>query len=114
MAISTATQRNNLATAYGAAATHAALFVSNPGNTGAATGEVTGGSYVRKALTWAAPTDGSTQAVATFDVPGGVTVTHAAVTGGLTGANVLDVVSLTPQTFATAGTYTVTFPYQQS
>lgn len=116
MAIATTAEKNSLATKYGTDATHAALFTADPGSTGSVTGEVTGGSpaYARKALTWGAASGGVVTATVTFDVPAGTTVTHAAVCGGLTGANLLDKNTVTSQNFATQGTYQLTLTYTQT
>lgn len=58
--------------------THASLHTADPGSTGAS--EVTGGApaYARKPITWNPASSGSktVTATVTFDVPGGVTVTH--------------------------------------
>jgi len=115
MAIATTALKNTLATAYGTAATHAALFTADPGTTGSVTGEVTGGSpaYARKAITWSSASAGVITATVTFDVPTGTTVTYAAVCGGLTGANLLDKGAVTSQAFASQGTYVLNLTYTQ-
>lgn len=116
MAIATSTQRNNLATAYGAAATHAALYSTAPSGSTPGT-ELTGGSpaYARRPLTWSAPTNGVTSATpAAFDVPSGATVAGAGVHTALTGGTYLDGTSLTSQAFSSAGSYTLTITYTQS
>lgn len=117
MAIATAQGRENLAVAYGVSATHAALFTADPGTSGTATGEVTGGApaYARKALTWAPGTvDGVVTATAVFDVPSGTTVTYVGVASASTGSTILDKAAVTSQAFASQGTYTVTFTFTQS
>lgn len=105
MAIATTTAKNSLATKYGADATHAALFTADPGTTGSVTGEVSGGGYARKPITWGAPTNGVVTGSVEFTVPASTTITHAAVCSASSGANLLDKVAITSQTFATAGTY---------
>ncbi len=113
MAIATSQQRENLAVAYGANATHASLHTADPGTTG--TSEVVGGSYARKPLTWTAGgVDGVVTASATFDVAAGTTVTHAGLWTALTAGTFLDQAAVTSQTFATAGTYTVTFTFTET
>lgn len=114
MTIQTATQKNNLATAYGTAATHAALYTTVPG--GSAGTEVTGGSpaYARKAITWGAPSNGVITATVTFDVPAGTTVVGAGVHTALTAGTYLDGAAVTSQAFATQGTYTLTLTYTQT
>lgn len=116
MAIATTAERNSLATKYGQDAAYAALFTADPGTTGSATGEVSGGSpaYARKAVTWSAPSGGAVTGTVTFDVPAGTTVTYAGLCTGSTGGNLIDRVSVTSQTFSTQGTYQVTFTYTQS
>lgn len=115
MAIATTAQKNNLATAYGAAATHAALFTADPGSTGTVVGEVTGGSpaYARKAITWGAPSGGVVTAQVTFDVPAGATVTHAGVCSASSGATLLDKAAVTSQAFATQGQYVLTLTFTE-
>ena len=71
------------ATAYSAPATvYAALFTTDPGEAGAGD-EVSGGSYIRKAAAFDAPTDGVTQntSAVTFTQATGDwgTITHVAV-----------------------------------
>lgn len=114
MTIQTATQKNTLATAYGTAATHAALYTTAPG--ASAGTEVTGGSpaYARKALTWGAPSNGVTTVTVTFDVPAGTTVVGAGVHTALTAGTYLDGGSVTSQAFATQGTYTLTLTFTQT
>lgn len=113
MAIATAVQRENLAVAYGTSATHASLHSAAPGTSGGS--EVSGGSYARKALTWAAgTTDGTVTASATFDVPAGVTVTHVGLWSAASGGAFLDSVDVAGQSFAADGSLSVTFTYQQS
>ena len=115
MAIQTAQQRENVAVAYGAAATYAALYTTAPG--GSAGTEPTGGSpaYARKALTWTAGTvDGVVTATATFDVPAGATIVGAGVHTAVTAGTYLDGAAVTSQAFGTQGTYTLTLTYTQS
>ena len=82
------------------------------------TGEVTGGTpaYARKTLSWGAASGGVITATATFDVPAGTTVTYAAVCGSATAgtADLKDRVAVTSQTFATQGTYAVTFTFTET
>lgn len=114
MAISTTTLKNTLATAYGNAATHGALYTTAPGATAGT--EPTGGTpaYARKPLTWGAPSNGLVTATAVFDVPSGATIVGCGVHSALTGGNYLDGGALTSQAFASQGTMTVTFTFQQS
>lgn len=114
MAIQTATQKNNLATAYGAAATHGSVYTTAPG--GSAGTEPTGGSpaFARKALSWGAPSNGVTSAVGVFDIPSGTTIVGGGVHTALTAGTYLDGASVTSQAFASQGTYTVTYTYTQT
>lgn len=114
MTIQTVTQRNNLAAAYGTAATHGALYTTVPG--GSAGTEVTGGSpaYARKALSWGAPASSAVTASATFDVPASTTVAGAGVHTAITGGTYLDGAAVTSQAFSSQGTYAATFTYTQS
>ena len=115
MAIQTAQGRENLAVAYGAAATFAALYTTAPG--ASAGTEPTGGNpaYARKALTWApGSVDGVVTASATFDVPSGATIVGCGVHTAATGGTYLDGAAVTSQAFSTQGTYTISFTYTQS
>jgi hypothetical protein len=112
--IQTATQKNNLATAYGTNATHAALYTTAPG--ASAGTEPSGGSpaYARKPITWGAPSNGVITATVTFDVPAGTTIVGAGVHTALTAGTYLDGAAVTSQAFATQGTYTLTLTYTQT
>lgn len=118
MAIATLAQRNALASAYGTAAPYGALFTADPGTSGAATGEVTGGSpgYARKALSWGAASASAISGSATFDVPSGTTVAYFGVTASSTAAtaDVRDRVAVASQAFASQGTYAASATYTQS
>ena len=114
MAIQTTTQKNTVATAYGTAATHGALYTTAPG--ASAGTEVTGGSpaYARKALSWGAASGGVISVTVTFDVPSGTTVVGAGVHTAISAGTYLDGASVTSQAFASQGTYQVTFTYTQT
>jgi hypothetical protein len=114
MAIQTTTQKNTLATAYGTAATHAALYTTAPSSSAGT--EVTGGSpaYARKALSWGAPASGVITVTVTFDVPTGTTVVGAGVHTAITAGTYLDGATVTSQAFASQGTYQLTLTYTQS
>lgn len=111
MALNTTLARNTLSDAYKANITHAALYTTVPGATAGT--EVTGGSYVRKAVTWGTSTNGVVSGTCTFDVPAGQTI---AGWGGYTAiaGTYFDGGSLTSQAFATAGQYTLTVTYTQT
>lgn len=117
MAIRNLTMRNGLATQYGVLAPYGALFSADPGVTGAATGEITGGGYVRPALSWgAASASAITSAATAFNVASGVTVAYFGVTtaGVAATADVQDSYAVPSQNFASAGTYTVTATFTQA
>lgn len=115
MPIQTNQQKEYLAIEYGAKATHGAVYTTAPG--GSAGTEPSGGSpaYARKALTWAPGTvDGVVTATATFDIPSGTTIVGVGLHTAITAGTYLDGASVTSQTFASQGTYQVTFTYTQS
>jgi hypothetical protein len=116
MAIRNVTQRNALATAYGAAAPFGALFTGDPGILDAATNEVVGAAYNRVSMAWGAASASAITGVPVFTVPSGVTVSYfgVAVTGTKTTADVRDSFDVVDQAFASQGTYTVTATYTQS
>lgn len=106
MAVATTLAKNAIVSGYAGQASFAALFTTVPGATAGT--EVTGGSYARQAVTWGAPANGVSTATVTFNVPAGVTVQGAGFFTTATGATYVDGGSVTAQTFATAGTYTLT------
>ena len=88
--------------------THISLHTGDPGTTGA--DEVTGGSYARQSVTWAAASGGvkSNSAQLVFQVPSGTTITHvggwdASTSGNFRGGGPL----AQSQAFATSGSYTI-------
>jgi hypothetical protein len=119
MTIQTTAQKNHMALAYFGApdltsAVFGAVYTTAAGGTAGT--EPTGGSpaYARKSLTPGAPSGGVASATATLDIPASTTIvsggTHTAVTAG----TYLDGGSLTSQTFASQGTYAVTYQYTQT
>lgn len=91
-----------------AVAGYASLHTAEPNVSGSS--EVTGGSYTREAISWAAASGGTavSDAQIVFDVPTGTTITHlgywsASTAGTFYGSRQLD----TSQTFSSAGTYTI-------
>ena len=91
-----------------AVAGYASLHTAEPNAAGS--NEVTGGSYTREAITWAAASAGTavSDADIVFDVPTSTTITHlgywsASSAGTFYGSRALD----TSQTFSSAGTYTI-------
>ncbi len=118
MPIASTAERNSLAGKYGVDTPYAALFTADPGTSGSAAGEVTGGApaYARKALVWGAPVGGVVTASATFDVPAGTTVAYVgACASSVAGtADVRDRTGVVSQTFATQGQYTANFNFTMS
>lgn len=89
-------------------ATYASLHTADPGETGDS--EVTGGAYARQPITWEPAAAGSKTLTAsvTFDVPSGVTVTHAGTWDSDVGGMFRGSAELSsPETFGAAGTATV-------
>jgi len=89
-------------------AAYASLHTAEPNSSGS--NEVTGGSYARKSISWAAASNGTAASNANivFDVPATTTITHigywsASTSGTFYGSRQLD----TSQTFSSAGTYTI-------
>jgi len=113
--IKTATQKNNLASAYGTAATHAAVYTTVPG--ASAGTEPSGGSpaYARKAITWSAPSNGVRTATVVFDIPASVTLNGAGVHSAASGTgNYLDGGAITPWSpGATQGTFTLALTFTE-
>lgn len=115
MAIATAQQKENLAIAYGNAATACGLATTAAGGTLGT--EVTGTGYARQALTWTpGAVDGVVTATATFTVPASVTVQSAFLTTSTTvgSGTFLDSVAVSYAAQASSGQLTVNFTYTQS
>jgi hypothetical protein len=100
--------KNEMLDGLAGAVTHVSLHTADPSTGG--TDEVSASPYTREAIAWAAAASGSvtTASAIVFDVPGSTTITHlgywsADTSGTFYGSRALD----TPQTFATAGTYTI-------
>lgn len=107
----TNTMKNALATSYGQVIYRVSLHTADPGSTGAS--EVTGGSpaYARVAPpTITAPTTGLVTFQVSFNVPAGATVAGAGLWDS--SGNFLDGGTVTSQTFATQGVYTLTVSCQ--
>jgi len=100
---------NAAADGVAGAVTHVSLHTADPGAGGA--NEASGGApaYARKAITFAAASagnaDSSNQPV--FDVPAG-TYTHVGFWSALSGGTFFGSASITSETFAAQGTYTLT------
>lgn len=116
MAIQTAAMKNILSDAYKAAATFGAVYTTAAG--GSAGTEPSGGSpaYARKGITpWSASANGvTTSTAAVFDIPAGTTIVAAGVHSAVTAGTYYDGGAITSQTFASQGTYTVTYTYTQT
>lgn len=89
--------------------THVSAHTASPGDTG--TNEVSGGGYARVAIAFSAPAagtmDDSTNG-ATITIPAGTTVTHIGFWSASSAGTFLGYADVTDETFASAGTYTVT------
>jgi|tagenome__1003787_1003787.scaffolds.fasta_scaffold20048179_2 hypothetical protein len=107
MPMATDTEKNSIATKYGADTQFFSLHSADPGSTGA--NELTGGSpsYARKASGWSAPNAGVITGTATFDVPPGATVAWVGVWSAATGGNFLDKAQVSSQSFSSQGQYQV-------
>lgn len=84
--------------------TKVSLHTASPGETGL--NEVTGGTYAQKTITMNAASAGNLDSSSTpiFDVPSGVTITHV---GFWNAATFKAWGTITSETFASAGTYTL-------
>lgn len=119
MTIQTTAQKNHMALAYFGApdltsAVFGAVYTTAAG--GSAGTEPSGGSpaYARKSLTPGAPSAGVASATGTFDIPSGTTIVSGGIHTAVTAGTYLDGGSLTSQTFASQGTYAVTYQYTQT
>lgn len=113
MAISTTTEKNNLATKYGTDGAYVALFSTAPSG-GTPGTEISGGTYARVAAGWGAASNGVISGSVTINVPSGATVAGVGLYTAATGGTYVDGAAVTSQAFASAGTYTVSLTYTQS
>lgn len=112
-------QKDALANAYAAGAPYGGLASADPGGTGAASNELTGGSpaYARKPLNWTtASGTGQVTGSAAYDVAAGSTAawTFVASSNVAGAATVRDTADVVDQVFASQGTYIVSYTYTQS
>jgi hypothetical protein len=100
--------KNLMLNALAGQAVFVSLHTAAPGTTGAS--EVVGGTYARKSITWAAAVNGSidSSVVPVFDVPAGTTITHVGFATAVTAGSFLGSALVTSETFASAGTYSLT------
>ena len=94
-----------IGTTYG----FAAAYTGDPGATGTSN-EVTGGTYARKAITWAAANAGSKALAATlpvFDIPANTTVSYIGLWTLATGGTYGGCWDVVDEAFVSAGTYTL-------
>lgn len=98
--------KTTVCTAYTGACTYGALSTSAPG-TSAGT-EVSGGTYARIAASWGTVTATATATAMAFNVPASTTVVGFELYNAITAGTYEDGTSITSQTFASAGTYTIT------
>jgi len=106
-------ERQRLLDATGTQYGFAAAYTGDPGTTGASN-EVAGGTYARKAITWAAAS-GATPSVKAlngtlpvFDIPAGTTVAFIGIWTLITGGTYGGCFDVVDEVFAGAGTYTLT------
>jgi len=94
---------------FAGGAVYASLHNGNPSTTGA--NEITGGSpaYARKSVSWAAAASGAltTNAQIVFDVPAGTTIQYVGFWSLASGGTFYGHVTITNETFAGQGTYTI-------
>jgi hypothetical protein len=120
MSISIPATKDTLANDYAALAPYGTLFTADPGTSGAATNEVSGGSpaFARKSMAWSTSSGGagSVSGSPTFDIPAGTTITNMGVCASstLTTADVKDKCAITSQTFASQGTYQPSTSFTQA
>lgn len=102
------------AVAQNGGADYFSLHTADPGTTGAS--EVTGGSYGRVSAGFPAASSGAaTNAGATINVPSGTTVTHwGRWTTASAGTFFTGGALTAPETFGSAGTYTITNTVSQA
>lgn len=95
------------ADAVASEAAEVSLHTGDPGTSGAS--EVSGGSYARQTPSYAASSGGTADLASsvTFNVPGGVTVSHYGLWDG-GGAFLGGEALTTPREFASGGTYELT------
>ena len=106
--------KNVMLDRIGQLAVFASVHTADPGTAG--TGEVTGGTYARKAITWSAASGGILDSSNTpvFDIPAVTTITHAGFWSAASGGTFYGADELVadgepaPETFTAAGTYTLT------
>ena len=88
--------------------THVSAHTALPDGAGSA--EVTGGSYARQSVTFAAASGGnlnsSNQPV--IPIPAGTTITHLGLWSALSAGTFYGSIDITDETFSSAGNYTVT------
>ncbi len=102
------TARNAMLNAFGALCTKIACHTDDPGAANSATNEITGGTYARQSITWAAADSGamSPSNEPAFDIGAGQTVSW--ISGWNTAGNVRYFKkNVTDEAFGAAGTYTL-------
>lgn len=88
------------------------IFVSghtaDPGATGI--NEITGGTYARKSVTWAAAATANLDSsnVPVLDIPAATTITHLGFWSAITVGTFYGSMDITDEAFGSAGTYTCT------
>ena len=111
MALISTTEANQALATTGWA--YISLHTATPGTTG--TSEVSGGTYARVAVTWAAPSAGavSNSASVTLNIPASTTVTHVGVWSASSAGTYYVGAALTSSVTTGASAGTVTFAIGQ-
>lgn len=101
------TAKNLMLDQLGTVAVYVSAHTADPGTTG--TNEVTGGSYARKSITWAAAATANLNSsnAPVFDIPAGNTITHIGLWSAVTAGTFYGSFDITDEAFAADGTYTL-------
>lgn len=88
--------------------THVSAHTALPNAAGDS--EVTGGSYARQSITFAASSAGNLDSSNTpvIPIPAGTTITHLGIWSALSGGTFYGSMDITDEAFGSAGNYTVT------
>ena len=102
------TALNSMLSDLDANVSHVSAHTADPGTTG--TSEVTGGSYARQAISFAAPSGGSMAASNSpvIPIPSATTITHLGLWSAVSAGTFYGSADITDETFSSAGNYTIT------
>ena len=92
---------------YDTLVTHVSAHTADPGTTGAS--EVSGGSYARQSITFAAASGGNLNSSNTpvIPIPAATTITHLGLWSASTAGTFYGSADITDEVFGSAGNYTV-------